>query len=151
MVKRVVLVLFVLFLAMQLYRPARTNPPTDATRRLRTRVAVPADVGDILDRACHDCHSNETRWPWYSHVAPLMWGVAWDVNEGRRHWNLSDWRFSTEEGADLLDEMCTEVKRATMPLPRYVWLHPEARLRAQDVQRLCAWTNEAIDELFEGQ
>ncbi|MGH9160299.1 MAG: heme-binding domain-containing protein, partial [Vicinamibacteraceae bacterium] len=65
MTTRVLLVLFVLFLAMQLYRPSRTNPSIDATRTLQRRVAVPADVGDILDRACHDCHSNETRWPWY--------------------------------------------------------------------------------------
>ncbi|MPY90181.1 MAG: cytochrome C [Luteitalea sp.] len=151
MVKRLLLLLLILFLAMQLYRPARTNPPVDASRTLETKVRVPPDVDGILDRACRDCHSSETRWPWYSHVAPLMWGVRWDVDQGRRHWNRSNWSFSTEEGADLLDEICTEVKRQTMPLPRYVWFHPDARLTQEDVQRLCAWTNEAIDELFAGQ
>ena len=76
---------------IQFVRPARTNPPTDPTATLLTRVHVPADVGAILERACRDCHSNDTKWPWYSNVAPVSWFVINHGNHGRSHFNYSEW------------------------------------------------------------
>jgi hypothetical protein len=149
-VKRAIVVLVCFFVAAQLYRPARTNPPNNPSERLEAKLNVPQDIDELLDRACNDCHSNETRWPWYSHVAPTMWLLGRDVREGRAHWNRSRWDFTSEEGADVLDEMCEEVKEGAMPLPVYLWLHREARLSDADIRRLCEWTSQAANQLLAG-
>jgi len=66
-------------------------------------VTVDPQVAGILDRACADCHSNKTRWPWYSHVAPVSWFVIDHVNHGRSHLNFSEWgRYDAFEQRDLL-------------------------------------------------
>src|SRR6478672_7737844 len=83
--------LFVAFLAAQIVPVTRVNPPVEGD------LTAPADVKAVLRRACYDCHSNETVWPWYSHVAPVSWLVADDVNKGRRHWNFSTWNHLTPD------------------------------------------------------
>lgn len=97
----------------------RDNPPV---------VAEPAwdspRTRELFFRACADCHSNETRWPWYSRVAPVSWLVAHDVQEARRHLNVSEWHLPQLDA----DEAAEEVREGEMPLPLYLPLHPEARL-----------------------
>src|SRR5687767_12229671 len=90
--------LAVLVLAIQFVRPARTNPATDPAATLHAQTAVPPDVAAILERSCRDCHSNGTRWPWYSNVAPVSWWVIDHVNHGRSHFNFSEWaKYNHEE------------------------------------------------------
>jgi hypothetical protein len=136
------------FVVLQLVRPERTNPPVDPSMRLDAHVTVPADVGDILDRSCRDCHTNETRWPWYSHVAPPSLLLARDVREGRDELNLSEWGdYDGETAVEQLDEMCTQVREGSMPLLPYTWMHRAARLSPEDVTRLCEWTKRAREEV----
>lgn len=126
--------------AIQLVRPERTNPRTDSSRSLTAAVAVPRDASSVLARACRDCHSNETQWPWYSHVAPISWFVADHVNHGRRHFNFSEWtKYDSEEQERLLKNVCAFARKGTMPLPSYTWVHRNARLSDADVQALCEW------------
>jgi hypothetical protein len=129
------------FLAVaQLVPVARTNPPggvADAT--------APEHVRGILRRACYDCHSNETSWPWYSHVAPVSWLVAHDVGEGREVLNYSRWQdYGARERAELLEETWEEVAEREMPPAVYVLLHPEARLDEADRSALRAWVRESM-------
>jgi hypothetical protein len=132
---------------IQVVGPARTNPPTAPSQALSAKVPIPDHVQAVLSRACLDCHSNQTRWPWYSHIAPVSWGVIGDVNEGRDHMNLSDWHYTPEEGADLLDGICKQIKRRRMPLTAYTWMHWDAKLSDDDIKRVCAWANEASERL----
>jgi hypothetical protein len=107
----------------------------------------PQPVSAILDRACLDCHSNETKWPWYSNIAPVSWLVRSHVDEGRKHLNLSEWLKPDETAFSSwsdLEGVCTSVRDGNMPLPYYDWLHPEAKLSPADRQALCAWVNNAI-------
>lgn len=128
-------------LGMQFVRPDRTNAPVDATLRLEADTMPPAPVHDVLRRSCYDCHSEETRWPLYSQVAPMSWLVARDVARGRGQLNFSRWReYNPYDRADLLDEMCRRARAGDMPLPPYVWMHREARVSAADVDALCDWT-----------
>lgn len=78
----------------------------------------------LAKRACFDCHSNETVWPWYARVAPMSWLVVYDVRQGRAEFNFSDWHAGDMSGRKA-DE---EIRSGRMPLPRYLLLHPEARL-----------------------
>ncbi|MDH4224510.1 MAG: heme-binding domain-containing protein [Deltaproteobacteria bacterium] len=91
----------------------------------------------ILKRACFDCHSNETRWPWYSKVPPLSLGIAYHVSEAREHINFSKWdTLSAHKKGENLQEALHEIKEGDMPLGTYLMLHEEARLSKADVDKI---------------
>lgn len=131
-----------LLLVIQFTGPARSNPIAVEHQNVEAHLQVTPPVAAILDRSCNDCHSNKTRWPWYSRVAPVSWLVVDHVNHGRSHLNFSEWgRFDRREAADMLSVICKEVKSGTMPLSSYTPLHPGLELSGDDVKLLCDWTN----------
>lgn len=88
---------------------------------------------ELFNRACADCHSNETKYPWYSNVAPVSWLVAHDIEEGREHFNVSLWGIQKKnEGEDA----AKEVREGKMPMWIYTLTHPEARLSETEKQAL---------------
>jgi hypothetical protein len=131
-----------LLLVIQFTGPARSNPVAAQAQNVEAHLQVSPQVATILDRSCNDCHSNKTRWPWYSRVAPVSWLVIDHVNHGRSHLNFSEWgHLDRREAADMLGVICKEVKSGTMPLSSYTPLHPGSKLSAEDVKLLCDWTN----------
>jgi hypothetical protein len=86
----------------------------------------------LADRACFDCHSNQTRWPWYSNVAPMSWFVQNHVDEGRHALNFSEWNRPSSEA----DEAAETVREREMPPRSYLLLHPEARLTDAEREQL---------------
>ena len=136
------IVVVCLFLGLQFMRPARTNPPVDSSQTIEARLQVPPHVASVLDRSCKDCHSNATRWPWYSNVAPFSWLLVDHVIEGRDQLNLSEWgRLDNRRAGDKLEEICDEVKIGAMPMASYTWIHRSAILSQEDVKTLCDWAN----------
>lgn len=124
----------IVLLAIQFVPVDRTNPP------VQTEVTASAEVKSILKRACYDCHSNQTRWPWYSYIAPMSWLAAKDVKEGREKLNFSTWNtLSAEEQADAIAESWEVVQKGEMPLWFYLPMHPEAQLSSADKQLLQQW------------
>jgi len=93
-----------------------------------------AETRALAQRACFDCHSNQTRWPWYSNVAPVSWLVQADVSEGRRVLNFSEWTRGYEEA----QESGETVRSQEMPPRSYLLLHPEAKLSDAERQQLAA-------------
>ena len=81
-------------------------------------------------RACFDCHANTTTWPWYSHVAPVSWLVQHDVDEGRDDLNFSEWDPAKPKRS--ATKAAGEVDEGDMPPFYYRWMHPEARLSADE-------------------
>jgi hypothetical protein len=129
---------------IQVMRPSRTNPVTDPARAIAAHVAMPAAVQSTLTRSCFDCHSNQTRWPWYSGVAPVSWFVIGHVNDARRVLNFSDWEaHGTRTPGPPLERICREVESGGMPLSSYLLMHRDARLSAEDTSLLCAWADQA--------
>ena len=129
-------------LGIQFVRPPRTNPPIDPARTLTAHAAVTPDAAEVLDRACRDCHSNETDWPWYSNVAPVSWFVIDHVDHGRRHFNYSNWAaYEPQEAQRLLANACVLARKDQMPLPAYTRMHSAARLSDRDIAALCEWTD----------
>ena len=115
-VKRLSLGLVVFVVLAQLIRPSRTNPPIEHAREIGANLSLTPEVGAIFERSCNDCHSNRTVWLWYSGVAPASWLVAYDVHEGRRRMNFSEWDAHTsQERIKLLDRMCPDVSKGEMP------------------------------------
>lgn len=113
--------------AIQFVPVERANPPVS-----REVAWDSPGTRELAQRACYDCHSNETVWPWYSRVAPASWLVAKDVDEGREHLNFSEWD-GPNEG---LDEMVETIESGAMPLKPYVMLHPEAALSQREITEL---------------
>ena len=128
-------------IALQFVRPAKTNPAVDQSQTIHAHLQVPPQVAAIFDRSCQDCHSNTTRWPWYSNVAPLSWWIVEDVNDGRQHLNLSEWgRYDKRRAGNKLDDICDEVKSGAMPISSYALIHRSAKLSPEDVKTLCDWS-----------
>jgi uncharacterized membrane protein len=112
----------------------RTNPP------VRIDVDAPDHVKEILRRACYDCHSHETHWPWYSRVAPVSWWIADHVEHGRGDLNFSEWPaldfYAQELACKDIEEQIT---KGEMPLRNYTILHPEARLTDDERETILEW------------
>jgi hypothetical protein len=119
--RRTAMVLLALFVLMQLvpYGRDHSNPPA----RIEPAWNSP-ETRALAIRACYDCHSNETVWPWYSHIAPASWLVQRDVDRGRGELNFSQWDRPQEEAG----EAAEMVRRRKMPLSYYIPAHPQARL-----------------------
>ncbi len=138
--KIIAIVLVVGFVLIQLYRPDRTNPPIVQAETLEATTLVPENVRAILKRSCNDCHSNETVYPWYSDVAPMSWGLAFHVEEGRLEMNYSVWNtYSAKKKRHKFDETCEQVTSGAMPHNQYLWLHSESQLSEEDKKILCDW------------
>jgi cytochrome c len=102
---------------------------------------APEEIRNAFALKCGDCHSNNTRWPLYSRVAPTSWLVEHDVHGGREHLNLSSWeKYSTDYRIDLLGKMGTQLRQGKMPLKQYLLLHPEARLSEAERKLIIDWT-----------
>jgi hypothetical protein len=139
---RIAIGVVALLLLIQLVPVDRSNPPVTG------EIEAPADVKSLLERSCYDCHSSETRWPWYSRVAPVSWLVAHDVEEGREHVDFSSWKqLSAGDRAHALEEIEEVMVDEEMPLWFYLPLHPEARLAEADRERLIAWAKGARAQL----
>jgi len=134
LLKKILIALFLLFVLIQVVRPARLNPPVTLP------LEAPEDVLAVLRESCFDCHSNETNWPWYSHVAPFSWLVAHDVNEGREHLNFSDWGGLDQRARRELGEECIEeIAEGEMPLWFYTPLHSGSRVDGTELAALRTW------------
>jgi hypothetical protein len=139
--KWLVIIVACLFILLQLKRPARTNPVSESSQSIEAHVQMTPQVKEILDRSCSDCHSNNTKWPWYTNVAPVSWFIVDDVNQGRERLNLSEWgRMDRDRQDKKLRQICDEVEDSAMPLPSYLRMHPNAKLSEQDKKTLCDWT-----------
>jgi hypothetical protein len=134
--KPIAIVAIVLLAVAQLARIDRTNPPVESD------VPAPPAVKSALRRAGYDCHSNETAWPWYSHVAPVSWLLAYDVTQGREDLNFSTWqRYDPAGQHKKLKETIETLNEGEMPPWYYCMMHPAARLADSDRQAIIAWAN----------
>lgn len=141
-VKMVLVALVAFLVVIQVFQPRRTNPRVAPSRSLRAHLSVPDDVLAALVRSCGDCHTNQTRWPWYSQIAPLSWVITDDVNEGRRHMNFEDWEAQPDpkEANDRLVDICQEIKKNGMPPFSYRLLHRDLQLKSQEIAAICRWS-----------
>jgi hypothetical protein len=136
------------FAGMLLINPRLTNPPVQPGKDLLASNTPPADLVTILRNSCYDCHSDETKWPWYSHVAPMSWWLVDHVESGRKHLNFSQWPHGDpRKSARRWRNMGEAVADGEMPMPSYLKGHPEARLTAEQRDEFVKWCDEQADRI----
>lgn len=129
--KKVILVLVVIFIGIQFIPVERTNPP------IINEISAPPEVKAILKKACYDCHSNETNWVWYTKIAPVSFLTSSDVSKGRHHINFSEW--NVEKEAKAKEEIWDEVSEEQMPPWQYKLMHSEAKLTQEEKNVIRNW------------
>ena len=117
----------VLFGLIQLIPIDRSNPPVTKEPNWSS-----PEARALVKEHCFQCHSNETEWPWYSYVAPASWLIKFDVVEGRRTFNFSEW----DRTPGNLSEMAENINRGSMPPMQYTLFHPNSKLNDQQKQAL---------------
>ena len=134
--KRALLIIFAVVFLMQLIQTEKTNPQTAKELEIK----ADEQVMEIFKRACYDCHSNEVKWPWYSHVAPFSWTIDKHVSQGRVSLNFSTWEeYTDEQKKKKLKEIFRTVY-ASMPLGSYIYFHDEAALTKEERSLIRDWT-----------
>jgi hypothetical protein len=134
--------------AAQFFNPALTNPPVAPGKDMMASNAPPAEIAALLHQACYDCHSDATRWPWYSHVSPVSWFVAGHVQDARDAMNFSEWPHDDAyKAGKRWAKISHRVDEGSMPLPSYTWMHPASRLTAAQRKQLSDWAAKEADSL----
>ena len=131
-------------------RSERAVVGADPSASFNGRTPAQAAVMSTLRRACFDCHSDETRWPWYATLPFASRLIERDVKDGRGQLNLSRWmQYNAFDRADLLDKMCQLASSGRMPPWQYRLMHPEARMSAAEVVTFCAWSQYEANRLVQ--
>lgn len=150
MLKKLILVVLAVFFLIQ-FIPADLPAVIEVNDKdIITNNSLPDDISILIRETCYDCHSNETVYPWYSYVAPVSFLVSQDIRMGREHLNFSEWEsLSKLDKAEVLDDLVEEVAEGEMPLKKYVFLHPRARLSDEDRERFIVWAEDFAEKIFE--
>jgi hypothetical protein len=134
-----------LFAVLQLFNPARSNPPV--IKDFLAATLPPATVSADIRAACYDCHSHETVWPFYARIAPVSWLVASDVDDGREHLNFSDWPMEPDRAAKKLDRINEVLDYHEMPPKKYTLIHANARLSEAQRKEIMDWADSAAAKI----
>lgn len=143
-IKTTLILLLVVFVIIQFIRPEKNPAATDLSKDISATISIPDTVRSILRESCYDCHSDQTRYPWYFEIQPVGWWLADHISEARRHLN-----FSTFAGMNLrrqyhsLEEITEQVELGDMPLTSYLIVHRHASLTAEQQDLLNAWVSDS--------
>jgi heme-binding protein len=148
MFKKILLVLLVILIIIQFIHPARNVSNGDKPNNIAKLYPVPDSVKIILDKACMDCHSNNTRYVWYFKIQPVDWWLTHHINEGKGELNFDEFtnkpiRYQYNK----LDESEKQVKEGEMPIDSYLWIHKDAKLSEPEKRTLMNWAESIRNEI----
>ncbi len=140
-IKKIGLVLVIALVVMQFIRPDKNESGYESVAFFEKETQPTTELQTILKDKCYDCHSNQTMYPWYSNIAPVSYWISHHVEEGKEHFNVSDWdSYSLKKKDHKLEELVEEVEEGEMPLDSYTWLH--GNLTEDEKNVLIDWVNE---------
>lgn len=148
MLKKILIGLAILFVAIQFYRPARNISSGPASNNIGNTYAVPEDVNAILTKACNDCHSNNTVYPWYASIQPVAAWLDHHVDEGKGELNFDEFlTYKPRKAHHKMEEVNEMVKEGEMPLDSYTWIHKDAVLTESEKLVLANWSVAVMDTI----
>ncbi|MBO4233397.1 cytochrome C [Riemerella anatipestifer] len=143
--KKVALALFAIGIILQFFQIDKTNPAVNQGMDFTQIKKMPESTAKLLRNACYDCHSNETKYPWYTNIQPVAWLVKEHIDDGRKHLNFSTFAtYSPEKQAEKIEESIEEIEKGGMPLESYLLAHPEAKLSDNQKQELVSFLKQSI-------
>ena len=148
LLKRIGLLMLIVLVGLQ-FIPTRSNQSKEVsiTDFIKTN-EVPENIGRILLTSCYNCHSNNTKYPWYSRVQPVGWFLENHINEGKAELNFSEFRsYSVRRQKSKLKSMVNQIEKDEMPLSSYTFIHREARLSQESKKEIVDYLNAFQDSL----
>ncbi len=137
--KKGITVLLIVVVLIQFIRPEK-NDSKEGLNDISTVMNIPDEVKSIIKTSCADCHSNYTKYPWYSEIAPVSWYLAQHVNEGKEHLNFSEWTsYNKDQKKHILKDLKEELKGNEMPLRSYLIIHENAKMNKNQYKTLLNW------------
>lgn len=142
-IKRILIILLVVLVGIQFIQPEKNISDVPSPNDIRVHYAVPSNVLSVLKRACYDCHSNNTNYPWYSYIQPIGFWLNDHIKHGKGELNFSEFAsYSAKKAAHKLEEIVEMVEDEEMPLESYVNMHSEAKLTDLEKELLIKWVND---------
>ncbi|MEO6718983.1 MAG: heme-binding domain-containing protein [Ferruginibacter sp.] len=150
LLKPISIALLVILIIIQFFRPEKNIAASNAAfaNDITKVYAIPTQVQEILKASCYDCHSNNTKYPWYANVQPVAWWLSDHVEEGKKELNFSEFAtFPIRRKYKKMEEIIDEVKEDEMPLSSYTVLHRYARLSKDQKNQLINWATSIRDTI----
>lgn len=137
-----------IFLIIQFFRPQKNSNAVDATKQIASVYSVPNEVNAILKKACYDCHSNNTVYPWYSNIQPVAWWLNDHIEDGKKEINFDEFAsYKLRRQYHKMEEVIEQVKTGKMPLNSYTWMHSEAKLTMGEKAAITGWAQSVMDSM----
>jgi len=141
MVKKILVVLLIIFIIIQFIKPQKNIHTGPQPADISTLYPVPADVDSLLVIACKDCHSNNTRYPWYNNFQPVAWFLANHVKDGKNSFNLNEFAtYPLAKQYDKIEEIKKQIDKGDMPLSSYLIIHKDAKLTDAEKNTIITWS-----------
>lgn len=142
-IKKILWILLIVFIIAQFFGPEKNEGDIASIDAFLTETNPPNDVKAILKESCFDCHSDVTRYPWYSNITPVNYWLADHVKDGTKHFNVSGWEQNSVKRKDhKFEELIEMVEEKEMPLPSYTWTHTEAKLSDTQIASVISWAKQ---------
>jgi len=142
MIKKILLLLLVVFILIQMIRPEKNISLAASPNDIAAHYNVPGDVLNILKRSCYDCHSNNTIYPWYNNIQPVAWWMADHVKVGKEEINFSEFAaYSPKKQSHALRSVVGQIKKDEMPMDSYLWIHKDAKMNDEQRKVVMAWAD----------
>lgn len=148
MFKKIMLALLVALIIIQFIHPKKNKAEGSQPNYIGNNFTVPADVKTILEKACNDCHSNNSNYPWYANLQPVHWWMEKHIKDGKKHLNYDEYtnrplRYQYHK----MEETIEMIKEGEMPLNSYTWTHKDAKLSEQEKTKLISWAESVMDNM----
>lgn len=148
MIKKIFLFLLVALVIIQFIRPGKNKAEGPQPNYIGHVFNVPPDVKMILEKACNDCHSNNTKYPWYAQVQPVLWWLNDHIKDGKKHVNYDEYTSrSLRYQYHKMEETVEMIRDGKMPLDSYTWVHKDAKLSKDEKTKITNWANSIMDTM----
>jgi hypothetical protein len=148
MLKKILIFLLIILIVIQFIHPKRNKTVSEQVNYIGQTHVIPENIHSILAKACLDCHSNNTRYPWYFNFQPIDWWLTGHIKDGKKELNLDEFaNRSLRFQYNKMKEVVEQVKKNEMPLNSYLWVHKDAKLTQDEKSQLINWATAIMDSM----
>jgi len=146
--KKILLALLGVFILIQFIQPAHNKSDQLLPTDLSKTVNVPDKILNVFKNSCYDCHSNNTRYPWYVNIQPMGWIMANHIKEGKDNFNFNEFAtYSKRKQANKLRAISESIKDGSMPIQSYIWMHSDSKLNEENKKLITYWVLKTKDSM----